>query len=142
MAATPLFLPVSRKGKNANESPAGHKPQSGFKPTATASQPDAAGDISQHGPIAFPKALLYNSFKRTNKEGENMAVNLDVLLERGQMALEDGDFSAAEQFFEAALNQDPHLGKAWWGKFLAKNQCASAIGWFPFGWKRPNTAKP
>ena len=54
-----------------------------------------------------------------------MAVNLDVLLERGQMALEDGDFSAAEQFFEAALNQDPHLGKAWWGKFLAKNQCAN-----------------
>ena len=54
-----------------------------------------------------------------------MDINLENLLLRGQMALEDGDFVSADRFYDAALNQDPRCGGAWWGKFLAQYRCRS-----------------
>jgi rubrerythrin len=46
--------------------------------------------------------------------------NASALLKRGNMALEDGEWGKADQFFEDVLNQDPECAHAYLGKFLAK----------------------
>ena len=48
----------------------------------------------------------------TSKDGS-------VLVQRGNMALEDGDFSGAESYFERALDANPFDAQAYLGKFLA-----------------------
>ena len=48
--------------------------------------------------------------------------NAAALLKRGNMALEDGEWGKADQFFEDVLNQDPECAHAYLGKFLAKVQ--------------------
>ena len=44
-------------------------------------------------------------------------------LDRGYMALEDGDWEKADGFFEEALNLDAHSAPAYIGKTLAQEQC-------------------
>ena len=52
--------------------------------------------------------------------------NVQALLKRGNMALEDGDWTKADEFFEQVLNQDAECGAAYLGKFLAKVKSPSA----------------
>ena len=42
-----------------------------------------------------------------------------ALVQRGNMALEDGDFEGAESYFERSLDADPYDARAYLGKFLA-----------------------
>lgn len=51
--------------------------------------------------------------------------NTDALVKRGIMALEDGEWRKADDFFEKTLNQDAERGEAYLGKFLAKNECSN-----------------
>ena len=51
--------------------------------------------------------------------------NTDALLKRGNMALEDGDWKRADEFFEQVLNQNAECAEAYLGKFLAENKCRS-----------------
>ena len=51
--------------------------------------------------------------------------NVQALLKRGNMALEDGEWSKADKFFEQVLNQDAECGAAYLGKFLSKTRKAS-----------------
>lgn len=44
-------------------------------------------------------------------------------LDRGYMALEDGDWKKADGFFEEALNLDAHSARAYIGKALAQERC-------------------
>lgn len=44
----------------------------------------------------------------------------DAYLERGFLALEDGNFSQANSFFENALNLNPHNSQAYFGKLLGE----------------------
>ena len=44
-------------------------------------------------------------------------------LDRGYMALEDGDWKKADGFFEEALNLDAHSAPAYIGKALAQEKC-------------------
>ena len=44
-------------------------------------------------------------------------------LDRGYMALEDGDWNKADGFFEEALNLDAHSAPAYIGKALAQEKC-------------------
>lgn len=44
-------------------------------------------------------------------------------LDRGFMALEDGDWKKADSFFEEALNLDAHSARAYIGKALAQERC-------------------
>lgn len=53
--------------------------------------------------------------------GQKMA----SLLDRGHMALEDGDFANADGFFEEVLNYDSKNARAYLGKFLANQRCGS-----------------
>ena len=46
--------------------------------------------------------------------------NTDALLKRGNMALEDGDWKRADEFFEQVLNQNAECAEAYLGKFLAE----------------------
>ncbi len=47
--------------------------------------------------------------------------NVNALLKRGNMALEDGEWEKADDFFEQVLNQDAECAEAYWGKYLASN---------------------
>ena len=49
----------------------------------------------------------------------NAGNNVNTLLERGFMMLEDEDFSKADQLFEEVLNQNPKCAEAYMGKLLA-----------------------
>jgi hypothetical protein len=46
--------------------------------------------------------------------------NMQALLKRGNMALEDGEWERANEFFEEVLNQDAECAEAYIGKMLAK----------------------
>ena len=51
--------------------------------------------------------------------------NLTALLKRGYMALEDQEWSRADNFFEQVLNLDAECGEAFFGKYLAEERLAS-----------------
>lgn len=61
--------------------------------------------------------------------------NLTALLKRGNMALEDGDWKRADEFFEQVLNMDAECAQAYLGKALAAKQCPS-IQTLAAKWKR------
>lgn len=46
--------------------------------------------------------------------------NIDALMQRGFMALEDTAYTAAKQYFDEALNMNAQNGKAYLGLFMAK----------------------
>lgn len=48
--------------------------------------------------------------------------NLSALLQRGELALEDGEWERADEFFEQALNLDADEPRAYLGKFLAQQE--------------------
>lgn len=56
---------------------------------------------------------------------QSAATNANALVKRGYMALEDGEWAKADDFFEQALNQDAELAEAYLGKFLSKNRAMS-----------------
>ena len=56
---------------------------------------------------------------------QNAATNVTALVKRGNMALEDGEWEKADDFFEQALNQDAELAEAYLGKALAQETCKS-----------------
>ena len=49
--------------------------------------------------------------------------NVGALLDRGMMALEDGDWEKADGFFEEVLNQNARCAEAYVGKALAAAKC-------------------
>ena len=51
--------------------------------------------------------------------------NLTAQLKRGQMALEDRDWEAADDFFDKALDIDAESAEAFLGKALAANRCSN-----------------
>lgn len=50
------------------------------------------------------------------------AGNPNALIKRGNMALEDGEWKRADEFFEEVLNQDAECAEAYLGKLMAKCQ--------------------
>ena len=53
--------------------------------------------------------------------------NVQALLKRGNMALEDGEWGKADEFFEQVLNQDAECGAAYLGKFLASKKAKNIL---------------
>ncbi len=53
---------------------------------------------------------------------ESINGNVTALLKRGYMALEDGEWSKADDFFEQCLNQNAELAEAYLGKLMAELQ--------------------
>ena len=51
--------------------------------------------------------------------------NITALLDRGNMALEDGEWTKANEYFDQALNIDARCGDAHLGQFLASNRLAT-----------------
>lgn len=58
----------------------------------------------------------------------NTGSNMNALLERGFMTLEDGDFDKADSLFEDVLNQDPKCAEAYMGKLLAYYKAKNLTG--------------
>ena len=50
--------------------------------------------------------------------------NVRAMIDRGNMALEDGKWQEAAEFFNRALDMDARCAEAYLGQLLAKNQCA------------------
>ena len=75
---------------------------------------------------AKPQEAAKETVKETVVVHNEGGSNVQALLDRGQMALEDGEWSKADEFFEQVLNQDAKCGAAYLGKFLASEQCRSA----------------
>ncbi|GEM_PF-297282 len=76
--------------------------------------------------------------RKDNKEKEekNTDSGLSVLnaqtqslLKRGNMAIEDGDFTRANEFYEQVLNNDAECGAAYWGKVLCvyNSNCSAEL---------------
>ena len=75
---------------------------------------------------AKPQETAAETVKETVVVHNEGGSNVQALLDRGQMALEDGEWTKADEFFEQVLNQDAKCGTAYLGKFLARVQCRSA----------------
>ena len=75
---------------------------------------------------AKPQEVATETVKETVVLHNETSGNVQALLDRGQMALEDGEWEKADEFFEQVLNQDARCGAAYLGKFLARVQCRSA----------------
>ncbi len=75
---------------------------------------------------AKPQEAVTETVKETVVVHNETSGNVQALLDRGQMALEDGEWTKADEFFEQVLNQDAKCGAAYLGKFLAKARKASA----------------
>ena len=73
-----------------------------------------------------PQEAAAETVKETVVVHNEGGSNVQALLKRGNMALEDGEWSKADEFFEQVLNQDAECGAAYLGKFLARVQCRSA----------------
>jgi len=58
------------------------------------------------------------------------AANVQALLDRGQMALEDSEWDKADGFYEEVLNQDAKCADAYVGKLLAANQVSTLDKYF------------
>ena len=58
--------------------------------------------------------------KTTVVEKASATGNVKALLDRGFMALEDGEWKKADEFFEQALNFDARLAEAYLGKLMAE----------------------
>ena len=63
--------------------------------------------------ISTPKTVVIQSERNSN---------IDALLKRGNMALEDGEWEKADDFFEQVLNQDAECTNAYLGKAMAEMQ--------------------
>ena len=75
---------------------------------------------------AKPQEAAKETVKETVVVHNEGGSNVQALLKRGNMALEDGDWTKADEFFEQVLNQDAECGAAYLGKFLAKVKSPSA----------------
>ena len=72
-----------------------------------------------------PQEAVTETVKETVVVHNEGGSNVQALLKRGNMALEDGEWSKADEFFEQVLNQDAECGAAYLGKFLAKEKFPS-----------------
>ena len=75
---------------------------------------------------AKPQEAVTETAKETVVVHNEGGSNVQALLKRGNMALEDGEWTKADEFFEQVLNQDAECGAAYLGKFLASEQYRSA----------------
>ena len=73
-----------------------------------------------------PQETAKETVKETVVVHNEGGSNVQALLKRGNMALEDGEWGKADEFFEQVLNQDAECGAAYLGKFLARVECRSA----------------
>lgn len=82
--------------------------------------------------LGFMQDLLDGIKKLLHKKGQDPVttsyyggVNVDALLKRGQMALEDLKWDEAENYFDQVLNLDAENGNAYLGMFLAEQHTSS-----------------
>ena len=69
-----------------------------------------------------PQEAVKETVKETVVVHNEGGSNVQALLKRGNMALEDGEWTKADEFFEQVLNQDAECGAAYLGKFLASKK--------------------
>lgn len=75
---------------------------------------------------AKPQEAVTETVKETVVVHNEGGSNVQALLKRGNMALEDGEWTKADEFFEQVLNQNAECGAAYLGKFLARVEYRSA----------------
>ena len=74
-----------------------------------------------------PKEIEHEPVKETVVVQQSSGgPNVQALLDRGNMALEDEEWENAADFFNRALDMDAKCGEAYLGMFLVENQCRNA----------------
>ncbi len=53
------------------------------------------------------------------------STNADNLIKRGNMAIADGEFDSAKEYFDKVLDEDAECAQAYWGMFLAQQKCTA-----------------
>ena len=76
---------------------------------------------------AKPQETVTETVKETVVVHNEGGSNVQALLKRGNMALEDGEWGKADEFFEQVLNQDAECGAAYLGKFLASKKAKNIL---------------
>ncbi len=89
-----------------------------------------------------PQEAVKETVKETVVVHNEGGSNVQALLKRGNMALEDGEWTKADEFFEQVLNQDAECGAAYLGKFLAKVKSPSAQKYAAFYIEQVKNAVP
>ena len=89
-----------------------------------------------------PQEAAKETVKETVVVHNEGGSNVQALLKRGNMALEDGEWTKADEFFEQVLNQDAECGAAYLGKFLAKVKSPSAQKYAAFYIEQVKNAVP
>lgn len=69
-----------------------------------------------------PQETAKETVKETVVVHNEGGSNVQALLKRGNMALEDGEWSKADEFFEQVLNQNAECAEAYLGKFLSSKK--------------------
>ncbi len=81
-------------------------------------------------------AKVLNAEKKAEPAKETVVVqqtansNIAALLKRGSLALEDGEWTKADGFYEEVLNQNAECAEAYLGKFLAAQNCCTITEYF------------
>lgn len=70
----------------------------------------------------LPKQIEAPQYATTTRQS---AATEDPILRRGYLALEDAEWTKADEFFEEVLNHDPENAHAYIGKALAAEKCAT-----------------
>lgn len=85
-----------------------------------------AQDMSKVGAIqdlihGITKIIPRNNYNQSAETISSIGIhkNIDVILQRGTLALEDGEWESANSFFEEVLNQNPQCVEAYLGKLMA-----------------------
>lgn len=68
---------------------------------------------------------IFGKDKKISSETSRTLGSASALVQRGNMALEDGDYASAMIFFDRALDDNPSDGYAYIGKFLAYMKASS-----------------
>ena len=85
----------------------------------------AIQDILRGVDKLLPKAELSVVRERVVVDNSGAAGRIASLLDRGYMALEDGEWKKADSFFEEVLNNDSRNTQAYIGKALVEEKCGS-----------------
>ncbi len=72
-----------------------------------------------------PTSAVPGESAQLNISFEPAANDINVLIKRGFIALEDKEWVMAAKFFESALNTDPECAEAYFGKALLTRRCST-----------------
>ena len=108
------------RGIDAYDMPKEFRPLQGVDLGQMGAVQDIVLNMEKYIPLKKNNTTVIQETVVVGGSGENKIASL---LDRGNMALEDGDWAKADSFFEDVLNNDSKNAQAYLGKTLAQERC-------------------